>query len=119
MARKYGSGSADLKKMADSLLKQAEAKGLGNHFFFVSTFERYLVQLDILKDLEKAIKEFGMTVEKEYVKGRQNLVANPAISEYNKTSTAANGTVSTLLNILKSIPAESDGSKLSEFLDDE
>lgn len=119
MARKYGSGSADLKKMADSLLRQAEAKGLGNHFFFVSTFERYLVQLDILKDLEKAIKEFGMTVEKEYVKGRPNLVSNPAITEYNKTATAANGTVATLINIINKIPKEQETTdSLSAYIDD-
>jgi hypothetical protein len=45
----------------------------------------------ILSDLEGAINEHGATVTKEYVKGRQNLVANPAITEYNKTATAANG----------------------------
>ena len=39
----------------------------------------------ILNDLEDAINEYGATVTKEYVKGRQNLVANPAITEYNKT----------------------------------
>ena len=45
-------------------------------------------------------------VEKEYVKGRQNLVANPAITEYNKTATAANGTVATLINIIKTLTDE-------------
>ena len=42
-----------------------------------------------------------MLVTKEYVKGRANLVANPAISEYNKTSTAANQTVQTLIKIIR------------------
>lgn len=52
--------------------------------------------MQILSELEKAIKEHGSTVVKEYVKGRENLCVNPAITEYNKTATAANGTVSTL-----------------------
>ena len=68
-----------------------------------------------MADLEGAIKEYGATVTKEYVKGRENLVANPAISEYNKTATAANGTVSTLINILKSISDETGGGKMAQF----
>ena len=73
----------------------------------------------ILSDLEKAINEYGATVTKEYVKGRQNLVANPAITEYNKTATAANGTVSTLINIIKTLSNEPDTvDALSEFLKD-
>ena len=71
----------------------------------------------ILEDLEGAIREYGATVTKEYVKGRENLVANPAITEYNKTATAANGTVSTLINIVKSISDDNSGGKLDKFND--
>ena len=73
--------------------------------------------MQILSDLEKAIQEHGATVTKEYVKGRQNLVANPAITEYNKTATAANGTVSTLLNIIKTLTDdETQNGKLADFM---
>lgn len=96
-----------LQEQANELLARAEERGVSSNFFFVTTFKRYQVQMQILSSLEKAIAEFGATVTKEYVKGRQNLVANPAISEYNKTATAANGTVSTLINIIKSIDPES------------
>ena len=69
-------------------------------------------------NLEEAIKEYGATVTKEYVKGRQNLVANPAITEYNKTATAANGTVSTLINIIKTLSDEGTaGGKLADLLE--
>ena len=106
-----------LQQQADKILEQAEARGLSSNFFFSTTFKRYQVQMSILKDLEKAIKEYGATVTKEYVKGRQNLVANPAITEYNKTATAANGTVATLINIIKSLSDESgQGSKLQELI---
>ena len=71
--------------------------------------------MKILENLEAAIREHGATVTKEYVKGRENLVANPAITEYNKTATAANGTVSTLINIVKSISDDSSGGKLDSF----
>ena len=109
----------NLQEQVDKILEQAKNRGVSNNFFFVTTFKRYQVQMKILTDLEKAIEEHGATVTKEYVKGRQNLVANPAITEYNKTATAANGTVSTLINIVKSFANEPDAvDALTEFLRD-
>lgn len=107
-----------LQEQANEVLAKAEEKGVQSNFFFVTTFKRYQVQMKILADLEKSINEYGATVTKEYVKGRQNLCANPAITEYNKTATAANGTVSTLINILKSMGEDDDGkpSKLAALL---
>ena len=106
-----------LQEQANRILEQAQEKGVQSNFFFVTTFKRYQVQMQTLAQLEEAIKEHGPTVEKEYVKGRQNLVVNPAITEYNKTSTAANGTVSTLINIIKTLSNEPDAvDALSEFL---
>ena len=106
-----------LAQQADKVLEQAEARGVSSNFFFVTTFKRYQVQMKILQDLEAAIVEHGATVTKEYVKGRQNLVANPAITEYNKTATAANGTVSTLINIIKTLTAEEGSSgKLADLI---
>lgn len=105
-----------LQEQANKILEQAEARGVSSNFFFVTTFKRYQVQMRILSDLEKSISEYGATVTKEYVKGRQNLVANPAITEYNKTATAANGTVSTLINIVRQLSDEGgSGSKLQEL----
>lgn len=106
-----------LQEQATKILEQAQERGVSNNFFFVTTFKRYQVQMKILAELEQAINEYGATVTKEYVKGRQNLVANPAITEYNKTATAANGTVSTLINIVKSFANEPDAADaLTEFL---
>lgn len=95
-----------LQEQADFVLEKAKERGISSNFFFVTTFKRYQVQMKIMSDLERAINEEGMTVQKEYVKGRKNVYTNPAISEYNKTATAANGTVTTLLNIVKSWPEE-------------
>lgn len=106
-----------LQEQVNKLLEQAEKKGVSQNFFFKTTFKRYQVQMKILSDLEKAIEEHGATVTKEYVKGRQNLVSNPAITEYNKTSTAANGTVSTLINIMKTLSDEGQsGGRLQELI---
>lgn len=108
-----------LQEQADELLKKAEEKGVQTNFFFVTTFKRYQVQMKILTDLERKIAEDGPLVTKEYVKNRGNVYVNPAITEYNKTATAANGTVSTLINIIKSFTEEgaAAGSKFQSMID--
>lgn len=110
----------NLERKAKEILRKAEEKGLTKNFFFETTFKRYQVQIHIMAELEKAMEAEGPLVTKEYVKGRKNLVANPAITEYNKTATAANGTVATLINIVKSLPEEADTgkSKLERLLED-
>lgn len=110
----------DLEKQAEELLKRAEKRGLSSNYFFSTTFQRYRMQMKILEELEGAIALHGATVEKEYVRGSKNLMANPAITEYNKTATAANGTVATLIKILDALPDETkETDSLDEFLNDE
>lgn len=90
-----------IQKKANQILKIAEQYGVEKNYLFITTFQRYTVQLKVLQDLEEAIAEYGSTVEKEYVKGRKNLYTNPAINEYNKAVNSANKTVSTLMSIIK------------------
>lgn len=107
-----------LQEQANEILARAEERGVQSNFFFVTTFDRLRTQIAIMEELKKAIKEHGTTVTKTYVKGRNNLVVNPAIPEYNKTSTAANGTVTTLMNIIKNLEGEeSSGGKLSALIE--
>lgn len=96
----------DLNEQAKEILRVAEESGAQSNFFFATTFKRYLVQLDVLKDLEKSLEEEGTQVTKEYVKGRKNLYSNPAIADYNRTTDSANKTVATLMKILKNYGAE-------------
>ena len=98
MARKL-----NLQEQANDILEIAEKYGVEQNFLFITTFQRYQVQLKILTDLQAKIKEDGALVTKEYVKGRENVYTHPAIGEYNKTSTAANQTVATLIKIIKSL----------------
>lgn len=95
-----------LNEQAVEIMRIAEESGVQSNFFFLTTFKRYQVQLTILNDLEKALKDEGMLVSKEYVKGRKNLYCNPAVAEYNKTTDSANKTVSTLMKILKNFNVE-------------
>ena len=90
-----------LKEQAEEIKELAEQRGVQSNFFFVTTFERYQTQLEILDSLRESIKENGMTVKKEYVKGRKNVYSNPAIADFNRTTDSANKTVATLLRIIK------------------
>lgn len=118
--------TVDLNAMAEEILRIAAQQGVEQNFFFLTTFKRYQVQIKILNDLEKTIKAEGNTVTKEYVKGRKNVYTHPAIGEYNKTSTAANQTVQTLMKIVTTMRNDDDdlssggeggsGDELMDFL---
>lgn len=100
-----------LNQQAQEIMRIAEESGVQSNFFFLTTFKRYQVQLNILSDLEKTMKEDGMLVEKEYVKGRKNLYSNPAVAEYNRTTDSANKTVATLMRILRNFNVDDGGGK--------
>ena len=105
-----------LNQQAEEIIKIAEEAGVQTNFFFLTTFKRYQVQINILSELEKKIKEEGTLVTKEYVKGRGNLYCNPAVSEYNRTTDSANKTVSTLIKIIKGFKGEDNSSDVDPLL---
>lgn len=96
----------NLNEQAKEIIRVAEESGAQSNFFFVTTFKRYQVQLQILNELEQTLSEDGVLVTKEYVKGRQNVYSHPAITDYNKTTDSANKTVQTLMRILKNYNVE-------------
>lgn len=111
----------NLEEQAKEIVRLAEESGVQSNYFFVTTFERYQVQLRILDDLKESIEEEGMLVAKEYVKGRKNLYTNPAVSDYNRTTDSANKTVATLMRIIKSFAddVKDDADPLMEMINGE
>ena len=106
-------GAMQMKKMsleeqAKQISKIAEDSGVQSNYFFVTTFDRYQMQLRILDELKKCMESEGMQVTKEYVKNRKNLYSNPAIQDYNRTTDSANKTVQTLMRIIREFGIESD-----------
>ena len=100
-----------LQDQANEIKRMAEESGLESNYFFITTFERYEVQLSILERLKESMDKDGMLVSKEYVKGRGNLYSSPAVTEYNRTTDSANKTVSTLMRILKNFGASATDDK--------
>ena len=106
----------NLNEQAQEIIRIAEESGVQSNFFFLTTFKRYQVQLNILAELEKTLKDDGMLVSKEYVKGRKNLYSNPAVAEYNRTTDSANKTVSTLMKIIKNFNVEESTEEVDPLL---
>ena len=100
-----------LAEQAQEILRIAEKHGVEQNFFFITTFKRYQVQIQIANDLEKKIKEDGVLVKKEYVKGRENVYSHPAIRDYNRTTDSANKTVATLIKIIMALRNGTDDNK--------
>ena len=104
-----------LDAKAKEIMKTAEEKGVQSNFFFITTFQRYLIQIYVLSKLEEMINKEDTLVTKEYVKGRKNVYSNPAITEYNKTTDSANKTIACLLKIVRSF-SENEPSKSDDAL---
>ena len=106
-----------LNEQAKEILRIAQEHGVEQNFFFITTFKRYQVQINILNELEKKINQDGTLVTKEYVKGRGKVYTHPAIGEYNKTATSANQTVATLIKIIKELrDDDTDNEQQDELL---
>ena len=103
-----------LSEQAQEIIRIAEESGVQSNFFFITTFKRYQDQLNMLTELEKKMKDDGMLVTKEYVKGRKNLYSNPALREYNTTTDSANRTVSTLMKIIKNYNVDEEETEAEE-----
>lgn len=106
--------SVNLNEKARELLELAQQANIEQNFFFLSTFKRYQVQLNILNQLEKEISESGVLVTKQYVKGRENVYTHPAVTDYNRTATSANQTVQTLLKIITTLSEHSIGDSIPD-----
>ena len=104
----------NLNEKAKELLDLAQQANVEQNFFFVSTFKRYQVQLGILAQLETEIKNAGVLVTKQYVKGRENVYTHPAVTDYNRTATSANQTVQTLLKIITTLSEHSIGDSIPD-----
>lgn len=107
-----------LEHLRDALLDEAELKGVSENYFFKTTFERYEMQLEIMKRLKEEIENSKLIVTKKYGT-KENEYINPAITEYNKTASVANGTVTTLVKILSNSGTSSEdtqpGAAIKDF----
>lgn len=90
-----------LQERAEEIRKLAEEADVDDNFYFLTTFERYVMQIKILEELKTEIdKAESVLVTKKYVRGSSNQYTHPAIKEYNRTTDSANRTCAILLKII-------------------
>lgn len=102
----------DLQHRIQEFADRATELGIADDLIFDTTFKRYVVQVNLLEKLQEQIDEGELMVKKAYVKDRDNLYVNPAVTEYNKTAGAANNTALALVKImaqLRESVTEDDG----------
>ncbi len=97
--------------MKKEILKLAQNCGMEQNLFFVTTFERYQTQLQILDELRATIEKDGFFIDKTYVKGETNLYSHPAVMQFNRTTNNGNKTVVTLMRIITTLRDWQSGSE--------
>ena len=107
----------ELKDQAKEILKLAQNYGVEQNLFFVTTFERYQTQLQILDELRVTIEKDGFFIDKTYVKGETNLYSHPAVTQFNRTTDSANKTVVTLMKIITTLRDRQNGGESDPLLD--
>lgn len=108
--------NAKYKKQAAQIMKIAEENGVQGNFLFATTFDRYLFLIDTLEELKEKIKEEGLTVEKEYVRGEKNVYPSPSVKSYNSTCDLANKTVQTLMKVIQNFNVEESKKELDPLM---
>ena len=116
MAKRQPKKQKTLQEQAEEIKKLAEESGVQTNFFFITTFDRYLSQLAILEELKASIEDNKSLVKQTYVKGRSNVVLNPAIRAYNSTTDSANKTVTCLMRIINGFKGENGSDDVDHLL---
>lgn len=85
------------------LLKMAKEYRVDDNPLFVAAAKTYAEQVALIAKMREQLDADGMTVSKEYVKGRENICANPLIQEIPKHVDSANRTLHAMLEIITDI----------------
>lgn len=99
---------AEMQKLEKSFLSKAEELEESDKYIFYNLFHTFKTHMEIMEGLQKSILEDGAVIEKEYVKNRPALTANPAITQYNATSKALTTVAGALNKILEKVSTVSE-----------
>lgn len=102
-----------LKERANKILAKAREKGDEQALLFETIFQQYLEVLDHRQKLRNVIVDEGVVVNKEYVKGRKNMYANPALAQYATQGKLLLETAKVLMTLIREKIADEDD--LDEF----
>lgn len=101
------------------LINLAKRYSLEDNELFISCANQYDLQTKVIEKMRAAIDKDDLLCTKEYVKGRENVMANPLVKELPKHMDSANKTLTMMLNIITSMGGvEEKQSKLKELADE-
>lgn len=111
---------AKVKTTYDSLMELARRYRVEDNALFQSSAKQYSITAKVLDDIQASLEEDeGLVVEKEYVKSRKNVYANPLIKELPKLNDSANRLLNTMLDIILKLGKEpSAQSRLEKMMDE-
>jgi hypothetical protein len=101
-------------------MELAKRYNLESNEMFISCAQTYEQQLKIIKKLQDEVSGSELLCTKEYVKGRENLMANPLVKELPKHTDSANKTLALMLDILTKLGSQekTPDSKLSKLMNE-
>lgn len=86
------------------LMRLAQEYQVESNALFVAAARQYEIQSQVIDMIRDQLNSDGSAVStKEYVKGRENVYANPLIKELPKHSDSANRTLQTMLDIINKL----------------
>lgn len=95
---------AKVETTYDELMKLAREYGVENNALFRSAAEQYQIQIDTIRMIKDQLASDGSAVStKEYVRGRENVYANPLIKELPRHTDSANRTLGTMLDVVSKL----------------
>lgn len=109
-------------KTYEELMKLAQRYNVQDNELFRAAAQQYSVQMKVIEEIKKTLdEEDSLLATKEYVKGRENIYANPLVRELPKHSDSANKTLRTMLDVIKELGREQAdaSSKLERLMRDE
>lgn len=97
----------------------ADEYGVSENALFLQTAKQYALQQKVIDDINAVLSDAdALMTTKEYVKGRENIYANPLVKELTKHTDAANKTAKVMLDIIVTLGAKKeDNDELAEMLE--
>ena len=103
------------------LIKMAKSYGVDKNALFLAAAKQYALQQRVINSIKDTLDSGdSLMTTKEYVKGRENIYANPLVKELPKHSDSANKTASCMLDIIKTLGREPkpESGKLEQMMVD-
>ena len=90
----------------EALTKMAKAYGIDKNPVVQSALEQYALQQSVILEMKKGLEGDDILTTKEYVKGRENVYANPILKELPRHTDSANKTADLILKMIDQLGHE-------------